>query len=184
MHVPGLRARYAQEQVRHLREFEIWKTENKFASAEFKDNNDIGALLADFEQKMTHPQQSSYDVGVLFTGQICTTIMGMAYTGSMCFFKHAAVIGCSGKQDWHNQLGWTLGHELGHTYGMCHDGDTDDKDKCAIEQACPTSGFVMAAFSSNNPAGLVFSTCSDNRMYTFIEKLYSEKKNCLLDAPV
>ena len=51
----------------------------------------------------------------------------------------------------------TVAHEVGHNFGMRHDGSGN---------ACPNSGFLMAPFASTE-ADVTFSSCSASKFNDF-----------------
>lgn len=72
--------------------------------------------------------------------------------------------------------GYILAHELGHSFGILHDGDTTG----SFEKNCAGTGFLMAP--STDKQGPSWSTCSKQRMQATIDKLDATNTNCLLNV--
>ncbi len=110
----------------------------------------------------------------LQTSLFSSNKLGVAYTGVLCSSPSYAV---SVMNTQRLDIGEVAAHEVGHTFGVYHDGDI----RGTYEKGCPTSGFLMAGAMSRNPVttDLQFSICSRLR----IEKSRSDwdKKgiNCL-----
>lgn len=104
-------------------------------------------------------------VGQSHYGGSCPTL-GYAHIGGMCDSSRS----CTVNEDTGLGTAYTATHELGHAFGMLHDGD---QNQC-VEQ----SGMIMASSLRATPDYGVFrwSKCARWRLSQF---LYSEESKCL-----
>lgn len=95
-------------------------------------------------------------------------VRGVTQLGGACSSQWSCVI----TEDTGFDLGITIAHEIGHSFGINHDG---------IGNTCSSSGFMMASDGGYNSVDLTWSQCSRQQLYTF----FSEgKADCVKDLPV
>ncbi|KAM7416283.1 hypothetical protein PAMA_018380 [Pampus argenteus] len=122
-------------------------------------SNDTDPLHADLLLYITR-----YDL-VLPDGN--KQVRGVAQLGGACSSEWSCVI----TEDTGFDLGITIAHEIGHSFGINHDG---------VENPCSRSGFMMASDGGYNSVDLTWSRCSRQQLITF----FSEgKAECVKDLP-
>ncbi|XP_037338598.2 A disintegrin and metalloproteinase with thrombospondin motifs 13 isoform X2 [Pungitius pungitius] len=95
-------------------------------------------------------------------------VRGVAQLGGACSSDWSCVI----TEDTGFDLGITITHEIGHSFGINHDG---------VGNTCSKSGFMMASDGGYNSVDLTWSPCSRQQLLTF----FSEgKAECVKDLPV
>ncbi|KAL0979470.1 hypothetical protein UPYG_G00185490 [Umbra pygmaea] len=95
-------------------------------------------------------------------------VRGVAQLGGACSNQWSCII----TEDTGFDLGITIAHEIGHSFGINHDG---------IGNTCSSSGFMMASDGGYNSVDLTWSQCSRQQLQTF----FSEgKSDCFKDLPV
>ncbi|XP_054466491.1 A disintegrin and metalloproteinase with thrombospondin motifs 13 [Anoplopoma fimbria] len=123
-------------------------------------SNDTDPLHADLLLYITR-----YDL-VLPNGN--NQVRGVAQLGGACSSEWSCVI----TEDTGFDLGITITHEIGHSFGINHDG---------VGNTCSRSGFMMASDGGYNSVDLTWSPCSRQQLLTF----FSEgKAECVKDLPV
>ena len=96
----------------------------------------------------------------------CATV-GMANIGSMCM-EHSS---CTVAQDMGPATAFTIAHEMGHAFGIIHDGDGN---RCR-----QSAGMFMAPMLRSSPTGqFQWSSCSREQMSRF---LTTQNAHCLFD---
>ncbi|XP_005393493.2 PREDICTED: A disintegrin and metalloproteinase with thrombospondin motifs 7 isoform X5 [Chinchilla lanigera] len=122
-----------------------------------------------------HPQH--HDTAILLTrkdlclamNQPCETL-GLSHVGGMCQLNHS----CSISEDTGLPLAFTVAHELGHSFGMHHDGSGND---------CEPVGklhFIMSPQLLYDSAPLTWSRCSSEYITRFLDRGWGM---CLDDSP-
>ncbi|KAM8934321.1 A disintegrin and metalloproteinase with thrombospondin motifs 13 [Pelodytes ibericus] len=95
------------------------------------------------------------------------TLRGVTQLGGACSSLWSCVI----TKDTGFDLGITLAHEIGHSFGINHDGTSN---------SCSGDSYIMAPQENYNSVHLTWSECSRDQFLTFIR---SEQASCVNDLP-
>uniref|UniRef100_F7FRB2 ADAM metallopeptidase domain 33 n=1 Tax=Ornithorhynchus anatinus TaxID=9258 RepID=F7FRB2_ORNAN len=137
--------------------------------------SDANATLWAFLQwKKGLKARRQHDNAQLLTGRpFQGTTIGMAPLEGMCSAENSGGVSAD-----HSELpigaAATMAHEIGHNFGMSHDGEG-----CCVEATPDQGGCVMAA-ATGHPFPRVFSSCSRNQLLSFFQK---GGGMCLFNAP-
>uniref|UniRef100_A0A3B5MAN1 Peptidase M12B domain-containing protein n=1 Tax=Xiphophorus couchianus TaxID=32473 RepID=A0A3B5MAN1_9TELE len=94
-------------------------------------------------------------------------VRGVTQLGGVCSSDWSCVI----TEDTGFDLGITIAHEVGHSFGIDHDGSAN---------GCSRSGFMMASDGGYNSVDLTWSPCSRHQLLTFFSEGRAE---CVKDFP-
>ncbi|XP_019130182.2 A disintegrin and metalloproteinase with thrombospondin motifs 13 isoform X1 [Larimichthys crocea] len=122
-------------------------------------SNDTDPLHADLLLYITR-----YDL-VLPDGN--KQVRGVTQLGGACSNEWSCVIA----EDTGFDLGITITHEIGHSFGINHDG---------VGNTCSMSGFMMASDGGYNSVDLTWSPCSRQQLLSFFSEGEAE---CVKDLP-
>ncbi|XP_063874225.1 A disintegrin and metalloproteinase with thrombospondin motifs 7-like isoform X1 [Scylla paramamosain] len=124
----------------------------------------------------THPHH--HDVAVLLTRyNICSRVsdwcatLGVSEIAGMC----QPLRSCNVNEDTGLQISYTIAHELGHNFGMNHDGP---QNGCEVQDG--TSQHVMSPHLTNDAKMITWSNCSRKEITHFLDRNWG---TCLEDEP-
>ncbi|XP_042884223.1 A disintegrin and metalloproteinase with thrombospondin motifs 7-like [Penaeus japonicus] len=124
----------------------------------------------------THPYH--HDVAVLITRyNICSRMtdrcstLGVAEIAGMC----QPLRSCNVNEDTGLQIAYTIAHELGHNFGMNHDGP---QNGCQAQYG--VSQHVMSPHLTSEPIPVTWSNCSRKEITHFLDRDWGA---CLEDEP-
>lgn len=124
----------------------------------------------------THPHH--HDVAVLLTRyNICSRVsdwcatLGVSEIAGMC----QPLRSCNVNEDTGLQISYTIAHELGHNFGMNHDGP---QNGCEVQHG--TSQHVMSPHLTNDAKMITWSNCSRKEITHFLDRNWGK---CLEDEP-
>ncbi|XP_022672218.1 A disintegrin and metalloproteinase with thrombospondin motifs 7-like isoform X5 [Varroa destructor] len=134
-------------------------------------------------QRFVNPSDESHpnhhDVAVLVTrNNICTkgsqpcTTLGLAEVAGMCQPQRS----CNVNEDSGLTLAYTIAHEMGHNFGMSHDGPHNGCQAPLGERQ-----HVMAPHLNSDTSPLVWSNCSRQEITNFLDRDWGR---CLDDEPL
>ncbi|XP_063050702.1 A disintegrin and metalloproteinase with thrombospondin motifs 13 [Engraulis encrasicolus] len=95
-------------------------------------------------------------------------VRGVTQLGGACSSQWSCVI----TEDTGFDLGITIAHEIGHSFGINHDG---------VGNSCSGGGFMMASDGGYNSIDLTWSQCSRTQLHAFYS---AGKAGCVSDLPV
>uniref|UniRef100_A0A914VTU3 Peptidase M12B domain-containing protein n=1 Tax=Plectus sambesii TaxID=2011161 RepID=A0A914VTU3_9BILA len=158
-----------------VQNYTVWKVQPTYTTAG-KYNGDIDTYLADTRLSPYNANAMGVDHVTIVSGFNLQKgggpIGGLAYTDVICSPTYSVSVMNGGDFT----TGYILAHELGHSFGILHDGDASG----TYEKSCSGVGFLMSPSTGTQGPG--WSTCSKARYQATIDKLDSTNTNCLLNV--
>lgn len=149
-----------------------WDSVVKTGGSETEVNSLLMLFLGWSSVEMSSHVLPANDNRVLLSGRdFDGSTIGYAGMSTMCNLGRSGSINmCSNSQP--ERCAATVAHELGHNFGMNHDGAGND---------CSSSGTIMEAVGGG-PTPDAFSGCSVNYVTNFFQQVYP-KSQCLENRP-
>ena len=139
---------------------------------------DSSSLLDKFNSWVEAAEQTGavppHDNHVLLSGRdFEENTLGLAFLNTICGGQRSGSVNMVGSYT-NAQVAATVAHEMGHNFGLTHDGLSD-------KNQCPSSGKIMAAEGSGDASE--FSSCSLAEMEATLSSTWYDARQCLENTP-